>query len=76
MQKSASVADRVAADVDALLWTPYTATRGDKLCLEAGHAASDVIRRLWGHWDSSLSVDEKFDLVHAEVMTIKREAGI
>lgn len=76
VQKSASVADRVAADVDALLWTPYTATRGDKLCLEAGHAASDVIRRLWGHWDSSLSVDEKFDLVHAEVMTIKKEAGI
>lgn len=63
-----SVADRVARDAAAMRAVPYEPTRGDLLCLQAGHAAADAIRQLRASWDPTEPLECRFKIATEMVL--------
>ncbi|TDQ54793.1 DNA methylase [Actinorugispora endophytica] len=63
-----SVDERVALDAAAMREVPYEPTQGDMLCLRAGHVAADAIRGLHATWNSSESIERRFEIATKAVV--------
>lgn len=66
-----SVEQKVEADVAAMREVPYEPTRGDVLCLKAGHVAASAIRYLWATWDQNEPLERRFEIATEGVRWVK-----
>jgi len=70
-----SITSLVERDVAAMGEADYRCTRGDLLCLRAGHVAAAAVRRLGPSWDANTPLTERTEQVKAHMLALAAQAG-
>ena len=66
-----SVDRLVERDAAAMAEADYRCTRGDLLCLRAGHIAAAVVRQLGPSWDAAAPLPERTERVEARMLVLE-----